>query len=301
MIRKKKLIALISLCFLDYTTMCHFINKYQNGSIRDYLDSYLKRKPPDCILYSEDGIEFKIHKEIFCQTKFMREMLKSSNSCGSIEIICPCSTKELEQLIEFLLHGKIRCENEGVASKVFQNLSKILDFPSYLDYPGKFIFDDQSEAPVNEDSSSTKTNKKCETSTYDDFFPTNANDESESIEIVSDDTIFVAPMDIKKETSEKEFQSGLAVLEGMEEPILKKEPKEEPLDIDPITEMNDNDIGKETELNHEQGSVDSLETEINTVEISGNIFKVFCAKSDNINLQRSVNVNLTNINEKSDG
>ena len=108
-------------------------------------------------------------------------------------------------------------------------------------------------------------------------------------------------MDIKKETSEKEFQSGLAVLEGMEEPILKKEPKEEPLDIDPITEMNDNDIGKETELNHEHSSVDSLETEINTVEISGNIFKVFCAKNDSINLQRSVNVNLTNINKKSEG
>ena len=276
------------LFLLGYCAMSTIINKNHNVIIKDYFSSYMKNKSPDCVLYSEDGTEFKIHKEIFCQTKFMREMLKSSNCCSKIEIICPCSTEELEQLIEFLLHGKIRCENESAASKVFQNLSKILDFPSYLDYPGKFIFDNQNKAPVNDDSSSTKTNKECETSTYDDFFPKNTNNESESVEIISDDTIFVAPMDIKKETSEKEFQSGLAVLEEMGEPILKKEPKEEPLD-------------NETELNHEHSSVDSLETGINTVEISGNIFKVFSAKNDNINLQRSVNVNLPNINEISEG
>ena len=28
-------------------------------------DFYLKSKPPDCILYSEDGAEFKIHKARF--------------------------------------------------------------------------------------------------------------------------------------------------------------------------------------------------------------------------------------------
>ena len=83
--------------------MCHFINNHQNDSIKDYLESYLKNKPPDCLLYSEDGAEFKTHKEPFGQTKFMRELLKCANCCGIVEIICPCSKKELGQLIDFLI------------------------------------------------------------------------------------------------------------------------------------------------------------------------------------------------------
>ena len=39
-------------------------------TIKDYLDVHLKNKTPDCILYSQDGGEFKIHKEIFSQSNF---------------------------------------------------------------------------------------------------------------------------------------------------------------------------------------------------------------------------------------
>ena len=88
------------------------INNHQNVTIKNYLDSYLKNKPPDCFLYSEDGTEFKIHKEVFGQTKFMRELLKCSSCCGTIEIICPCSIEELRLVIDFVIHGKIQCENE---------------------------------------------------------------------------------------------------------------------------------------------------------------------------------------------
>ena len=51
------------------------------------------------------------------------------------------------------------------------------------------------------------------------------------MEIISEDSIFVVPVsEIKKETAEKEFQVGMAVLEKMDESILKKVPKSEPLD-----------------------------------------------------------------------
>ena len=75
--------------------------------INNYLYCYLRNKPPDCVLYSEDGAKLETHKEIFCQTEFMRALLKSNKCCDNIEIICPCSKKELEQLNEFLLNGKI--------------------------------------------------------------------------------------------------------------------------------------------------------------------------------------------------
>ena len=120
-------------------------------------DSYLKNKPPDCILYSEDGVEFKSHKKLFCQTKFMRELLKCGNCCGTIDIIFPCSKEELAKLIDFVVHGKIQCEDEIVSSKVFENLSKILGFPTDLDHSGKFTFDDRNDTTVNDDSFATNT------------------------------------------------------------------------------------------------------------------------------------------------
>ena len=67
-----------------------FMKNYHNDFIKDYLESYLKNKHPDVILHSEDGTEFKTHKVLLGQTKFMRKLLKSSNCCGIIEIICPC-------------------------------------------------------------------------------------------------------------------------------------------------------------------------------------------------------------------
>ena len=55
--------------------------------IEDYLDIYLKNKSRDCILYSEDGGEFKIHKELFGQTNFLRKILATVNDqcCGIMQ------------------------------------------------------------------------------------------------------------------------------------------------------------------------------------------------------------------------
>ena len=53
-------------------------NETQNSILEDYLDTYLTEKSRDCILYSEDGSKFSVHKEVFSQTSFLREILYSS-------------------------------------------------------------------------------------------------------------------------------------------------------------------------------------------------------------------------------
>ena len=76
------------------------------GIFEDYtnIESYLKSKETDCILYSNNGVEFNIHKEVLYQTKFMQNILLSAyhNCCGTIEIICPCSEAELDYMVNFL-------------------------------------------------------------------------------------------------------------------------------------------------------------------------------------------------------
>ena len=44
---------------------------------------FFKKKPKDCILYSEEGTGFEIHKELLGQTEFMRKLLKTAKDYGS--------------------------------------------------------------------------------------------------------------------------------------------------------------------------------------------------------------------------
>lgn len=115
----------------------HLTHKYHIATaIEDYLDVYLKNKPSNCILYSQDGNEFKIHKEILCQTKFLRKLLSVTNElcCETLKICCPCSKKELEHLVNFLYDGEIHCENETESLKIQENLSKIFGFSENLSF-----------------------------------------------------------------------------------------------------------------------------------------------------------------------
>ena len=107
-----------------------FTFKEQSDTFEGYLDVYLKKKPPDCILYSAaQGSSFKIHKELFSQTPFLRELLSSANCCNTLEILCPCSTEELAHLVNFLYDGEIHCENENDSKIIQENLEKIFGFP----------------------------------------------------------------------------------------------------------------------------------------------------------------------------
>ena len=80
--------------------MSHFINKQHTSTIEDYMNSYVAKKSADCILYSEDGSQFKIHKELIGQTEFMRQILTSAKGqcCSMIEIICLYKKEDLQNL-----------------------------------------------------------------------------------------------------------------------------------------------------------------------------------------------------------
>ena len=56
-----------------------FYFRDQIASFEDYMDTYLKNKSTDCILYSEGGSKFKVHKDLFGQTLFLRKILSSAN------------------------------------------------------------------------------------------------------------------------------------------------------------------------------------------------------------------------------
>ena len=124
--------------FFQINRMCLLKNNKQISLERD-LNSYLKTKPSDCILYSEDGAEFEIHKVLIGQTKFMREILKSAKDhcCITLEIICPCSKEELEKLVYFLYNGEIHCEDIFDSYIVQEDLTKIFGYPEFLNVDGQ--------------------------------------------------------------------------------------------------------------------------------------------------------------------
>ena len=104
------------------------------ASFENYIDLYLKNKSRDCILYSKDGSKFKVHKELFGQTQFLRKILSSANErcCGTIEVFCPCTKDELNHLVNFLYDGEIHCEEEFDSLKILENLNKIFGFSKKL-------------------------------------------------------------------------------------------------------------------------------------------------------------------------
>ena len=109
---------------------------YENhvNTIKNNLEVYTKNKSPDCILYSQDGSKFKVHKEIFCQTSFQREILSiaKENCCEILEILCPCTKEELQLLVNFLYVGEINFSNASVSTKFKENLIKIFGYPKDL-------------------------------------------------------------------------------------------------------------------------------------------------------------------------
>ena len=76
------------------------------------------------------GLE--IHKELFSQTDFLREILSSANCCRKMEILCPCSKEELAHLVNFLYDGEIQCHSQNDSIKIQEDLSKIFGFPENL-------------------------------------------------------------------------------------------------------------------------------------------------------------------------
>ena len=123
--------------------MFHLVDNHRSVDIHNSFEIFLKNKTPDCIIYSEDGAKFRTHKELFGQTKFMRELLKSQSCCGLLEVILPCSKEELGHLINFLHDGKIECEKKIDSLKIIENLNKILGYPDdYIDNIRRNVLDE---------------------------------------------------------------------------------------------------------------------------------------------------------------
>merc|ERR1712083_580778 len=104
--------------------------------------SYFKQVPPDCTLFSEDGFEIPVHKELLYQTRFLRRMLKSANMDNfKIEIMIPSISKEeLKSMINFLYSGKMYCPDQTFATQVFDNLTELFGFPSKnFDFNGMIL------------------------------------------------------------------------------------------------------------------------------------------------------------------
>ena len=106
------------------------------------MDSYFRQMPTDCSLFSEDGNEVQVHKELLFQTKYLRKMIKSLKMDYSrIEIMCPSlSSEELQDIVKFLYSGKISCTDQSTASHIFQNLTQLFGFPSKnFDFNGTLL------------------------------------------------------------------------------------------------------------------------------------------------------------------
>jgi uncharacterized Zn-finger protein len=114
--------------------MSQFTFRNQIAAFEDFMELYLKNKPRDCILYSNDGCKFKVHKELLGQTDFLRKILSSTKDhcCGTIEVICPCSKEVLSALVKFLYDGEIHFEEESESLKIIENLQNIFGFQRNL-------------------------------------------------------------------------------------------------------------------------------------------------------------------------
>jgi hypothetical protein len=105
---------------------------FTHYDFKDWNWLFLNNKEADCILYSEDGHEFRVHKEILSQTETMRSILFGfkDNCCALMEIFCPCPKDELEQIVKFLYSGTISSDVELV--KILNSLIKVFGFPKKL-------------------------------------------------------------------------------------------------------------------------------------------------------------------------
>ena len=113
---------------------------------QEFMNLFYNKKPTDCILYSEDGIPFQIHREILSQTELMQNLLTSvkGSCCQDLEIICPCSKIELAYVVKFLYEGQLHCDSSFDMSNILKILTKVFGFPE------KFLGEWQEEFEITE-------------------------------------------------------------------------------------------------------------------------------------------------------
>ena len=64
--------------FMPDFEICEFVNENFCSTIENYKELYFMKKSPDCVLYSEEGTKFEIHRELLGSTPFLRNILHSA-------------------------------------------------------------------------------------------------------------------------------------------------------------------------------------------------------------------------------
>ena len=247
--------------------MCHLKNNQHNKTITNYLKSYLKKNPPDCILYSEDGSGFKIHKELLGQTKFMREVLKSANCCQEIEIIFPCSAEELGKIFDFIKDGKISCANKTESNRILMNFQKILGFQMEHDFANNF----SSFNPTNENF-------------------TDVIEEYEHVEIISESDEI---NDSKDHSAHENFKGDLSMLDGKDHAVQKSDENDTKNESLEITSDEINDTKDQNALEKSKGQLSMLDEKDQVVES----FDETDTKNDSVEIISDDNTSLIDTNE----
>ena len=159
---------------------------FDHDDFKDWNWLFFNNKESDCILYSEDGHEFRIHKEILSQTRKMQNILSSSidGCCGTMQIFCPCSKDELDYIVKFLYTGTISYDKEMDLFKILDNLTEIFGFPEKLfseeDCNKVLILDEASDIEIVEELEiADECHKKASNQTNDQdceyFTPENSD------------------------------------------------------------------------------------------------------------------------------
>ena len=129
--------------------MVKLVNKSQLFAMdQEFMKLFYSNKQTDCILYSGDGNQFKIHREILSQTELMQNILTSAKEscCQPLEIICPCSKIELSYVVKFLYQGQLHCDSSFDMSNILKILAKVFGFPE------KFLGEWQEEFVITENA-----------------------------------------------------------------------------------------------------------------------------------------------------
>ena len=173
---------------------------FAHDDFKDWNWLFFNNKESDCILYSEDGHEFRIHKEILSQTKKMRNILSNSKDgcCGAMQIICPCSKDVLEYMVKFLYTGTILYEKEMDLFKILNNLTEIFGFPKNL-----FSEEDCYKALILDEASEFETIEELEIADeYHKMYPTETDDLDSENSILENSFIKNFDKPLKKQISD---------------------------------------------------------------------------------------------------
>ena len=108
------------------TSIMVILKSDTQGFNHDFIQTFFRDKESDCSFYSADGMKFQINKEMFCSSDFMRNVLIEAENtcCKEIEILCPCSSDELEARAMLKANPPLESDDTVPATKPKSDLSE---------------------------------------------------------------------------------------------------------------------------------------------------------------------------------